>query len=235
MRLILQRMEVEQPLHVWLSPQSSPFSPFQRSNQRNPTQKAALHEKRQKALREYVGATCIMHHAIQQGIHVTLELPDRSEAWRLPVLNRIQQKYGLQRAVVRGCALGLRDKLGEGLSGRDWRVLTTHKRLADSLHLPCQCKKGHQHGKSEEEPQKPQSRYPEALAKRVARVLLQELTHHDTVLECGGQSMLYPSPPKGFRTFPKRLLSEAATAVTRRATPFGSESFALLSLFPRPA
>ena len=44
--------------------------------------------------------------------------------------------------------------------------------------------------------------------------------------------MLYPSPPKGFRTFPKRLLSEAATAVTRRATPFGSESFALLSLFP---
>ena len=95
-------------------------------NQRSEEQSRVLAEKRQHAIRTYVGATCIVHHALQKGIHVTLELADRSEAWRLPVLTRLQRKYGLYQAVTKGCRVGLKDKEGIPVQ-KGWRILTTLK------------------------------------------------------------------------------------------------------------
>ena len=187
-RLIMKRIAAEQPMHVWLRPPGGPFSPSQNRNQRSEEQSKVLREKRQQAIRTYIGATCIVHYALQKGIHVTLELSDRSEAWRLRVLSRLQSKYGLFQAVTKGCRVDLKDCEGR-LVQKGWRVLTTHKRLAETLELPCRCQKGNSHGRSEQVEGSGMD-YPDAYARRVSRVLLQELTFQDTMQECQGKSLL---------------------------------------------
>ena len=189
-RLIMNRIDLERPQHVWLSPPCGPFSPLQRTNQRNQAQVQELKAKRQEAIRIYIGATCIMHFAIQRGVHVTLELADRSDAWRLPVLNQLQSKYNLYRAVTKGCAVGLKD-LKSGLPlQKGWRILTTQKRLAEAMELPCKCLKHKGHGKCEGPSATASARYTPDYVRRAARVLCQELSHQDTVRECQGQSFL---------------------------------------------
>ncbi|CAE7470144.1 RE1 [Symbiodinium sp. CCMP2592] len=85
-RLVLSRIEVEQPQHIWLRPPSGPFSPMQGPNQANKEQAENLKEKRRHAMRVFVGCACVIHCAVQKGIHVTFELADRSDAWRYLVL-----------------------------------------------------------------------------------------------------------------------------------------------------
>ncbi|CAE7279373.1 RE1, partial [Symbiodinium sp. CCMP2456] len=132
-RLIMARIEAERPQHVWLSPPGSAFFPLQHSNQADKAQAEALKAKRREALKVFVGCTCVMHYAIQKGIHVTLEVADRSDAWRLPLLNQLQQKYNMFKAVASGCAFNLKEVASGRLVQRGWRVLTTHKRLATTL------------------------------------------------------------------------------------------------------
>ena len=189
-RLIMRRIDLERPQHIWISPPCGPFSPLQRTNQRNPQQIQDLKEKRREALKIYIGATCVMHYAIQRGIHVTLELAERSDAWRLPVLNQLQAKYQLFRAVTKGCAVGLRDeKSGQALQ-KGWKLLTTHKRLAESMDLGCRCPRQYQHGKCEGASATKSARYTEDFVRRAARVICQELSHQDTIRECQGSSFL---------------------------------------------
>ena len=189
-RLIMKRIDLEKPQHVWLSPPCGPFSPLQRTNQGTPEQAQDLKQKRQEAIRIYVGTSCVMHYAIQQGIHVTLELADRSDAWRLPALNQLQSKYQLYRAVTKGCAVGLRDKKTGSLMQKGWRILTTHKRLSEAMDLPCRCPKNYCHGKCEGSSASASARYTPEYAKRAARVICQELSHQDVIRECQGQSFL---------------------------------------------
>ena len=186
----MQRMDLERPQHVWLSPPCGPFSPLQRTNQRTPEQVQELKTKRQRAIRIYVGTTCVMHYAIQRGIHVTLELAERSDAWRLPVLNQLQKKYMLHQAVTKGCAVGLRNPKDGRLMQKGWRILTTHRRLAEALELPCRCQKGSSHGKCEGISATESARYTPDYVRRAARVICQELNHQDTIRECTGSSFL---------------------------------------------
>ena len=88
-QLILDRLQVEQPTHVWISPPCGPFSPLQQVNQRTEAQKQELHNKRQHAIRMYAGASCVFQRCLQLGIHATWELAEKSQAWRLPVLSLI--------------------------------------------------------------------------------------------------------------------------------------------------
>ena len=189
-RLIMKRIDLEKPQHVWLSPPCGPFSPLQRTNQRTPEQAQDLKQKRQEAIRIYVGTSCVMHYAIQRGIHVTLELADRSDAWRLPLLNQLQSKYQMFRAVTKGCAVGLRDSRTGSLMQKGWRILTTHKRLSEALDLPCRCPKNYCHGKCEGSSAAASARYTPDFAKRAARVICQELSHQDVIRECQGHSFL---------------------------------------------
>ena len=175
--LVMSRMEAEQPQHVWLRPPGGAFSPLQHNNQANREQAEALKTKHKHALRVFVGCACVIHHAIQKGIHVTFELADRSDAWRLPVLNDLQRKYGLYRAVASGCAFHLRDQHTRHLIQRGWRMLTTHKRLAETLEAPCRCPRSYVHGKCTGPSPSGTTGYTTEFAHRVARVLTQELGH----------------------------------------------------------
>ena len=147
-KLILNRLEVERPSHVWISPPCGPFSPLQNTNSRTETQRAELQQKRDEAMKIYVGACIVIHACIQKGIHVTLELSERCQAWRLPVFANLQAKYSMYQAVSKGCRVNLRDKAG-ALMQKGWKILTTHRRLSELLQLPCKCPKHYKHGKCE--------------------------------------------------------------------------------------
>ena len=71
-RLVLNRLELEQPAHVWISPPCGPYSPLQNVNSRTEAQKEDLRLKREAAMRIYVGACVVFHACVQRGIHVTL-------------------------------------------------------------------------------------------------------------------------------------------------------------------
>ena len=189
-RLIMRRIDAERPQHAWLKPPSSAYSPLQHSNQMDKVQTEALKAKRREALKVFVGCTCVMHYAIQKGIHVTFELADRSDAWRLPLLNQLQHKYNLFRAVASGCACNLRDSKSGKLIQRGWRILTTHKRLAETFEAPCRCPRTYNHGRCTGKQGQGGSHYTPELSFRVARVLVQEMSHSGTLQECQGISYL---------------------------------------------
>ena len=67
-RLTLNQVRLQRPQHVWLSPPCGPFSPLQNTNQRTESQREALHQKRQEAIRMYVGAACIVRECINLGV-----------------------------------------------------------------------------------------------------------------------------------------------------------------------
>ena len=92
-RLILDTIDAKRPLHVWISTECGPYSPMQNLNQRTEAQRAELEEKRRDALRQYVGASCVLHYAIQKGIHTTWEWSHKCHAWRLPLIQKIMQRY----------------------------------------------------------------------------------------------------------------------------------------------
>ena len=121
LKLVLQRLEVENPAHVWLSPPCGPYSPLQNVTSRTPEQKSALEDKRAEAMKIYVSCCVIMHVCAQKGIHVTLELSERCQAWRIPLLHNLQTKYSLYSAVAEGCQVGLRSSKDKRLLQKGWK------------------------------------------------------------------------------------------------------------------
>ena len=186
---ILQRLEIERPVHVWLSPPCGPYSPLQNGNCRTPEQQQALEAKRAEAMRIYVGACIIFHECVQRGIHVSLELSERCQAWRLPLFYNLKQKYSLYDSVCKGCRVGLRDKQG-CLLQKGWRVMTTHRKLAEALNLPCRCPRNQKHGRCEGSEASQSERYTKVFAKLVSQATLQELDYSGVLSEGQGSSQL---------------------------------------------
>ncbi|CAE7837991.1 RE2 [Symbiodinium sp. CCMP2592] len=120
--LVMQRLQHERPRHVWLSPYCGPYSPLQNVNQRTAQQCDDLKQKRKAALKMYLGAVSVAHACWQMGIHFTWEWAEHSNAWRLPLMQRLIKKCNLYSAVVKGCRVNLRqakdDRLKNGIVPR---------------------------------------------------------------------------------------------------------------------
>ena len=182
-RLVLDRLELERPSHVWISPPCGPFSPLQNTNSRNEAQRTELQAKREEAMRVYVGACIVVHTCVQRGIHVTLELAERCQAWRLPVFANLQPKYSMYQAVSKGCRVNLRDKAGD-LMQKGWKILTTHRRLSELLQLPCRCPKHYKHGKCEGVSAHKSELYAKEYVRKAVQGITQELAHQAFLQEC---------------------------------------------------
>ena len=193
-RLGLERLKLEKPQVVWLRTSCGPFSQFQQINQRTEEQQQNLKEKRQHAQREYVGALCLAEAAIQQGAHVVWEWSDASQAWRLPAIQKFQQRHKLLSAVTKGCSVNFRDAKGR-LVRKGWKILTTHQRLAHHMHQPCRCDSKYTHGTSEGEVAHRSRSYTQEYAYKAARLLAQEHSYQAVVQECSGQP---DGLPQGF-------------------------------------
>ena len=123
LQLTLSRIDLEDPLVVWMSPPGSAYSPIQNLNSRNHNQQDVLAQKRLAARRVYTSCCVVYQYCVQKGIHVVWEMSDRSLAWRLPIVQRLKQKYELYEAVTKGCAVNLRSRehgpffASEGMEG----------------------------------------------------------------------------------------------------------------------
>jgi hypothetical protein len=179
-------------MHVWISTDCGPYSPIQNLNMRTEDQRAQLDEKRKEVLRQYVGASCVLHYAIQKGCHVSWEWSQKCLAWRLPMIQQIQQKYQPWIVVTNGCQVNLRDPKTQKLAHKGWKVMTTHKRLSMLLDLPCRCPKSVEHAKCEGSLTGQSAYYTKEFAQRVATALCQELSHGMLVGELNGEPQLVP-------------------------------------------
>ena len=187
LRLVLEQIEALRPSMVWLSPPGKPYSPMQRTNQRTEAQKQELTQERQQALRTYVGCSVIWHYCIQHGIHVAWEFAEKSDAWRLPIMQDIIRKCEPHVSVTKGCRVNLRDARGK-LVQKGWKVMTTHKRVAELLHKPCRCDARYEHGKCEGNMSTGSPLYPKEFQRLVAMGAQQELSMYGVQRECQGDS-----------------------------------------------
>ena len=131
-RLVLDQILLERPSTVWLAPPTGPFSPLQNANTRSETQRDELKRKRDHAKRVYAGAAIVYRFCMQQGVHCVWEMPERSDAWRLPVMQDLQRKYEPHVAIMHGCRVGLQAEDGKKLLKKGWKIYTSHARLAQS-------------------------------------------------------------------------------------------------------
>ena len=168
---------------------------MQNLNRRTEEQRKTLEMKRKQVLKQYVGGSCILHYCVQNGIHVSWEWSERCLAWRLPLIQDILKKYELYQSTTHGCQVNLRDAKNK-LVKKGWKVMTTHKRLAELLDLPCRCQKGYMHGVCEGSMTRQSAYYTKEYAKRFCQGLLYEMTRTQLAQEFQGETQL----PKGFGT-----------------------------------
>ena len=187
LQLVLEQIEALRPSVVWLSPPGSPYSPLQRTNQRSEAQKQELQANRQEALKTYVGCSVIWHYCVQHGIHVAWELAEKSDAWRLPLIQKLMQRYEPYTATTKGCRVNLRDGTGR-LVQKGWKIMTTHKRLSELLHKPCRCRAGYEHGKCVGKMSVGSPLYPKEYQRLVVAGVQQELSMYGVQRECHGES-----------------------------------------------
>ena len=193
LKLVLEQIYSLKPRHVWISLPNQAFSSLQHLNQRSQAQKLDLKAKRALAIRVYESTVEIAKTCVQLGIHVSVELSERSEAWRLPALQRLRFQMGLKSAVVKGCAVGLRGRDNQ-LMLKGWRVVTSHARLAEQLNKPCRCVPKYEHARCEGTNARPSQRYTKEFARLVYDALEVEGGFQEVVQDCAGNTRL----PEGF-------------------------------------
>ena len=194
---ILDQIVQFNPQHVWISPICGPYSPLQAINQRTEQQQKDLEEKRQNALKQYVGAASIFYFCHQRGTHVSWEWSQRCQAWRLPLMQNMYKRLVPFFAVVHGCRVNMRCTNAQTLMSKAWKVMSTHKKMAENLNLPCHCPKGYQHGRCEGGQAGRTAYYTQEFANKVSQALLIEHTHETLQAELQGQATCPPGFNEG--------------------------------------
>ena len=189
---VLDKIDLRNPEHVWVSPDCGPYSVMQNINQRTDEQKESLQAKRREALKQYVGCAVIVHYCIQRGTHVTWELSQSCLAWRLPLIQKLAKKYELRFGIVRGCQVNLRDPKGRFIN-KGWKIMTTHPLMSQRLDLPCTCEKGTDHVACEGSLTRKTAFYTKEFAQRVCQTIIQHTTKEGMIQELQGYHDLGPN------------------------------------------
>ena len=188
-RGVIRKIDEESPLHVWISTECGPFSRMQNLNQRTPEQREALRQKREDCMRQYVGGLAIYTHCCQQGIPCTWEWSETCDAWRLPMVQKVFQKWNPYMIVVKGCRVNLRDVKSRRLLGKGWKLATTHELLATKMHLPCTCTNPREHELCQGKLTRESAFYTDEFARRVCRAIVEGVSWKHLSLELtGGKS-----------------------------------------------
>ena len=187
-RSVLASIDKEKPSHVWLSLECGPFSKMQQVNQRNEKQTQELKQKRENCMRAYVGGLIIYIHCVQTGIPVTWEWAETSDAWRLPMVQNVFNKYPPKFCVTKGCRVKLQDPKSGALLGKGWKLATTHEGVASSMELPCRCQQ--KHVPCQGILTRMSAYYTDDFAKRACRAILQSMDSHSLFHELRGDSQL---------------------------------------------
>ena len=189
LRLVLEQIHSLKPKHVWVALPNQAFSALQHLNQRTPAQVQDLKAKRALAIQVYENTLELVKTCLQMGVQISVELSERSEAWRLPVLQKLRFEMGLSSCVVKGCAVGLKGANGK-LMQKGWRILSIHNSLTTKLHKPCRCHTKYEHAKCEGPNARGNSRYTPEMTRLIHEALKQEGSFQEVVEECSGRSLM---------------------------------------------
>lgn len=187
-RSIIASIDKDHPEHVWLSLECGPFSKMQQVNQRNEKQTQELKLKRENCMRSYVGGLIIYVHCVQNGIPVTWEWAETSDAWRLPMVQQVFQKYPPKFCVTKGCRVKLQDPKTGALLGKGWKLATTHEGLARVMELPCFCQG--KHVPCQGVLTRRSAYYTDDFAKRACRAILQHMGSQALFHELRGEEQI---------------------------------------------
>ena len=190
---VIRMIDELDPQHAWISPVCGPYSPLQSINQRTQSQIDELAAKRKRALKQYIGASCIYQYCIQKGIHTSWEWSEKCQGWRLPFMQQLQKKYSPFISVTHGCRVGLRCPKTHTLLQKGWKVMSTHQRISDLLNRRCMCQTGYRHAKCEGGLAGMTSYYTDEFAKLVCQGIFQEVTLPMLHREMEGRDNLPPS------------------------------------------
>ena len=193
-KFVLRQIRLLRPGLVWLAPSDTPFSPLQHTNSRTEAQKEELLRKRGHARKCYAGASIIYRYCVQLGVHCVWSMSEKSDAWRLPVMQQLLTQTNPKQAITHGCQVELRGSDNNRLIRKGWKLITTHTRLAQIMDRKCTCPKDYVHGRCEGESASRSGQYTQPYAQRAAEAITQELRHVDVTRECQGYSTL----PEGF-------------------------------------
>ena len=106
------------------------------------------------------------------GIDWYFEWPVGASGWgEIRELATRRSSGAYHEAVVRGCAVGLRDPSGN-LLAKAWRILTTNAEFAQHMNLPCS--RDHDHGIVQGKVTATTSYYPRAMCRRIAKLWLRK-------------------------------------------------------------
>ncbi len=189
-KLILSQVDSRRPRHAYIAPECGPYSPIQNMNQKTEEQRKDLEEKRRLVLKQYVGACRVYRYCIQQGIHVTWEWAEKCQGWRLPLIQKLQEDFGLFITVVHGCQVNLRNPNNQKLLKKGWKLMTTHKRVAEVMNLPCRCGKNYQHALCEGNMTRQTAYYTVEFVKRFVSAIRHEMNRNQLIQEMQGDSRL---------------------------------------------
>ena len=185
--LVKRTIEELRPDLVWVAPESGPFSPLQRTNQRTAEQRASLQQKQQQAVLQYEGAASIIRAAAAIGCHTVLELSEFCEAWNHDWYTRLHGDLGFHHGVCKGCQVGLRNAQGV-LMCKGWGISSDWGPLVQHLSLSCDGR--HARARYEGRDSRHSTSHTEVFAKRVCSFLAQSDSWIHFALEASTAGLL---------------------------------------------
>ena len=105
-------------------------------------------------------------------------------------LTKLQEDFGLYAAVVHGCQVNLRNPQNQRLLKKGWKLMTTHKRVADMMHMPCKCGRNYQHALCEGNMTRQTAYYTKEFVKRFVAAIKHEMGRKHLVAEMNGETQL---------------------------------------------
>ena len=119
---------------LWGSVPNPPWNCLQHPSQNldKPGSKKKLKGQGRLSIRMLKNFIKVAEQVLSQGGTVSFEWPKNCSGWKLPLLSEFIAGHGLYEAITDGCAIGMKNHLGEP-SKKSWRVVTSSFKLAQNL------------------------------------------------------------------------------------------------------
>ena len=180
---VLRTIHDMMPQCVWFRPDTTPFSPTQKMNQRGPEQAKRLQAKQTKAHMQYEGFARVIRASAKLGITCVLEMSDLCEVWQQSWVQELQDSLNMYKGVCQGCQMNLRNFQG-ALVCRGWGITSNDGALVQNLSLGCDGK--HAKPKGLEDRQTCKKGYTREFCRRVLRFLERQDSWFEVARDCVG-------------------------------------------------
>ena len=144
-----------------------PFPPFRIVTKGREAQRQELLRKQTEARKQHVGGLIVAYMAQKLGCVVCWEWSRRCRAWKWELMDEWRNKCQTTTAIIAGCRVNLIDPKSNKPLGKEWRVESTNRRLAELIHSPCSCQGHNVHAACEGSMTRPRRLYTKDMARKI--------------------------------------------------------------------